>query len=615
MTIWVSADNCSGKRVRHLTNVSLSLPGNYLNGRGLPYTPKLLRNKDVLCNVDAFTRLKLQSSRRRDLYSDEPDALPSAASDEAHFKMDFSRNRRKRREETSSVRDENDEVETWMKRIRASDPDVRSAALEQLLRIDQQGAFIGLASRVRPVDIGLPIDTDENDLDEAVNSSNLSNTKRFLLIEELQDPRHRQRVTEIVAGSVRWQRRLQFVIENLGELPRKPNLRKMDPPLRLIILSAAYELLELGLPPHAINEWVELAKRVGHKGWASVSNKLLRALQRARDEKSVPKLPSPSRGDSLDQMADKIALASSHPTWLVSRWIGKWGPKETFAMVSANNRRPSHGIRVASDIDLDVYCNELQKSGIEVGQSKYLPDEFMVVESGHLQKVLRKLKGLDERAIEQVQDEAAGLVVAVLDPRPGESILDCCAAPGGKALFAASRMQGEGSIVALDVSDRRLKALQKSAMKQGYTQNFLRIIAIDAIQHCHNAKMSGQLYDRVLVDAPCSGTGVLAKRADLRWRRTPGDIEELKKLQQSLLEASSAVVKPGGILVYSTCSLESDENEEMVSSFLIKHPEYQMETLENLIPADCIGKDGAMQMLPHRHGTDGAFAARFRKSM
>jgi 16S rRNA (cytosine967-C5)-methyltransferase len=209
-------------------------------------------------------------------------------------------------------------------------------------------------------------------------------------------------------------------------------------------------------------------------------------------------------------------------------------------------------------------------------------------------------------------------VVAALDPKPDERVLDCCAAPGGKALFAASRMQGQGSLVALDVSEGRLRAVQATARRQRVPKSFLTCVAMDARQYCANAAASGELFDKVLLDAPCSGTGVLAKRADMRWRRKEEDLAQLCELQQGLLEAAALVVRPGGVLVYSTCSLEKEENEDMIESFLQSHPEFQLERLAeaelaSALPPSCIGEDGALRMLPHRHETDGAYAARLRR--
>lgn len=254
----------------------------------------------------------------------------------------------------------------------------------------------------------------------------------------------------------------------------------------------------------------------------------------------------------------------------------------------------------------------LKENGTTARRSEYLPEEFLVVESG-LQGWLKS--GVLSQGRIQVQDEAAGLVVALLDPHEGESVLDCCAAPGGKTLFAAARMRGKGKLVATDASASRLSALAVTAANQGLG-DFVTCIPGDARQLCRNMSAEGELFDKVLLDAPCSGTGVLAKRADLRWRRRPKDLSTLHSLQNGLLEAAAEAVKPGGLLVYSTCSIEVDENDQIIEEFLQRHTEYSFERAPRElcgIPDSCFSGDGALRMLPHKHGTDGAYAVRLRK--
>jgi 16S rRNA (cytosine967-C5)-methyltransferase len=240
-----------------------------------------------------------------------------------------------------------------------------------------------------------------------------------------------------------------------------------------------------------------------------------------------------------------------------------------------------------------------------------------------------------------VQDEAAGLVVAMLDPQPGETVLDACAAPGGKALLAAARMRGRGLLLALDASRRRLASLRRAAegrehggvlrtraadLRDFATQRFVPHAAPSEEERAAMERGGGGggsdperrhpwQYDRVLLDAPCSGTGVLSKRADLRWRRTPADVRQLAGLQGELLDAAAALVAPGGLLVYATCSLEHQENQAQVAAFLQRHPGFQLEAPPPSagVPTQCLDARGCLAMLPHVHGTDGAFAARLRR--
>jgi 16S rRNA (cytosine967-C5)-methyltransferase len=208
-----------------------------------------------------------------------------------------------------------------------------------------------------------------------------------------------------------------------------------------------------------------------------------------------------------------------------------------------------------------------------------------------------------------VQDEAAALVVQVLDPQPGESVLDCAAAPGGKALHAAERMNNAGRLVALDAHAGKLALVERAARAHGVT--IIETVAADLRKAAGRPALAGA-FDRVLLDAPCSGTGVLGRRADLRWNRSETDIAELAALQDELLDAAAATVRPGGLLVYSTCSIEDEENAARVAAFLARRPEFAREDVDGLVPPAMRTPDGDYQALPHVHGTDGAYAARLR---
>ena len=376
------------------------------------------------------------------------------------------------------------------------------------------------------------------------------------------------------------------------------------------------QLLELNLASHAINEYVNLAKFVMHEGCGKVANGVLRSLVRAKDAGQIPVPPSPQGTMSRREAAEMLATSYSHPTWMVIKWLRQYGPKETVALLNHNNRRPKFSLRLR---DGASGMEEIADLGAKVVPSAYLKDEFVVVESG-LQQIIAS--GMLKRGDAQVQDEAAGLVVAMLDPRPGETVLDCCAAPGGKTLFAASRMNGSGSILALDSMESRLGAVRNAADKHGFA-SMISCVASDARSYCDNAALTGDTFDKVLVDAPCSGTGVMAKRADMRWRRRESDLPTLVSLQTDLLDSAAKVVKPGGVLVYSTCSIEREENTGIVEEFLKRHPDFRLVSGATIgdsdsdgdgaIPARCLDEAGCLAMLPFRHGTDGAFAARFER--
>jgi 16S rRNA (cytosine967-C5)-methyltransferase len=434
----------------------------------------------------------------------------------------------------------------------------RAYALRQLLRIEEEGAFRGLAG---------------GEADAVV------------------DAREERQATEYVSGVTRWRRRLDFV---LGHFYRG-ELDKMESKLRQILRLGLYDILYLETPPHAaVHEAVELAKREVRSGAGGLVNGILRAVLRAGD-----RLPEPETGDA----AEDLAIRNSHPTWMVRRWLDRFGPEDTGALLRWNNERPVYGVRIAGDDPAD-FKRLLDEAEVEWEASPYL-DYFVRVRS--LQPILRAGWLGEGRCA--VQDESAGLVVRLLDPQPGETIIDGCAAPGGKSMHAAAMMRGEGRIIAFDVHENRLRLLHHSAKKAG-----IHIIETQTADLRELATSPDRpLADRVLLDAPCSGHGVLSKRADLRWNRREEDIEELARLQDDLLNAAAALVRPGGLLVYSTCTIEPEENRERIEAFLTLHPGFELESAEGFVPAETLTGDGYYETLPFRHGVDGAFGARLRR--
>lgn len=406
------------------------------------------------------------------------------------------------------------------------------------------------------------------------------------------DPRDARLVSELVAGVTRHRRRLDFILDGFY----RGDPAGLDPLLRQVLRVGLYELLVRGTPPHAaVSEAVDAARALFHAGAARLANGLLRAAARAAERDA---LPVPATGDP----AEDLAVAASHPTWLVRRWLGRYGEDETRALLTADNATPSFGLR-ANLLKTTVEDLGARLTALGVGwrPSAYL-DDFLVVE--RLQPVLKA--GLLDEGLCAVQDEAAGLVVRVLDPRPGERLLDGAAAPGGKAVYAAQRMDNRGVVVAVDAHAARTALVQGAAGAQGVA--IVQAVAADL--RLFEAEVP---FDRVLLDAPCTGLGVLARRADLRWNRQPGDFAALTALQDALLDAAARHVRPGGLLVYSTCTLEPEENAARVAAFLERHPTFRREPVGALVPEAMQTTEGDFATLPHRHGTDGAYAARLRR--
>ncbi|MFW5972368.1 MAG: 16S rRNA (cytosine(967)-C(5))-methyltransferase RsmB [Bacteroidota bacterium] len=397
-------------------------------------------------------------------------------------------------------------------------------------------------------------------------------------------------VTELVSGVTRWRRWLDYLISQFY----RGDSAQLDPVVRQILRIGIYELLIIANAPHAaVHEAVNLTRRLGYSRAAGLVNAMLRNITRSRDD-----LPEPATGDR----SRDLSIRYSHPTWITRRWLRQFGEDETRDLLSWSNRRPRYGVRVnLRKIAIDDFLVQLDALGVQWSRSPYL-DEFVRIES--LQPLVRG--GLLREGMCVVQDEGAGLVVRVLDPDPGESVMDACAAPGGKALYAAERMDDRGLLLAVDVNESRLRLVSSAAERLGLTS--VNISFGDARQMADLA--AGKVFDRILIDAPCSGLGVLNKRADLRWRRTADHLRELVVLQRQLLDAAITAVKPGGLVVYSTCSIDPEENEHQVESFLERHPDFQLDSARGLIADELVAEEGYYRSIPSRHGIDGAFAAR-----
>lgn len=399
---------------------------------------------------------------------------------------------------------------------------------------------------------------------------------------------HRQ-VKEYVAGITRWKRWLDFLISSFY----KGEFEKMEPLVLQILRLGAYDLLFLRTPPHAsINEAVELAKRAVREGAGGLVNGILRSIDRNRD--NLPKPRARIR-------ANELGVRFSHPNWLVYRWLQRY-PDAIEDLLEWNNTRPVYSVRInTAKISVDDFKAQLDQIEAAWEPAHFLEDFVRVP---RLQPLVRQ--GLLRDGLCAVQDESSGLIVRLLDPKPGEQILDACAAPGGKAIYAAALMQGEGRLEAVDIQEERLKKLEQ--VVERYDVGWIKRTVADL-----RTMQPGEQIDKVLLDAPCSGLGVLSKRADLRWTRTKEDIPKVVELQAELLAAAAKMVKPGGYVVYSTCTIAPEENRLQVKKFLDTHKDFEIERADDLLPARVVNQKGCLATLPHKHKMDGVFGVRLRK--
>ncbi|XP_042003346.1 probable ribosomal RNA small subunit methyltransferase B isoform X2 [Salvia splendens] len=464
----------------------------------------------------------------------------------------------------------------------------RAVSAVRLMRIELGGAFADLL----------------NEQGKGSGDNEMGYVERTLgfRTRDLED-RDLRLVTEIVGGTTRWKRYLDHLILSLCH--DQNAIKSMEPLLLQILRIGFYEILKLEMPPYAVvDENVKLAKAALRVGAGNMVNALLRKLLMLK-EKSL--LPEPKVDGDDRQRARALATIHSHPVWMVRRWINQLGLDEAVKFMTWNNTDPGFSIRAntAKGFTRADLVGELEKLEVPYELSQHL-DDFVRIRTG-MQVIIQA--GLLKKGFCSVQDESAGMVVRVVDPKPGDSIIDCCAAPGGKTLFMASCLNGQGSISAVDVNKGRLRILKETAKLHECDQVITTI-------HADLRALDANILkgDKVLLDAPCSGLGVLSKRADLRWNRRLEDMEELINLQDALLDSASNLVKPGGVLIYSTCSVDPDENEERIAAFLLRHPEFCVDSVEKYVSPPFVTEGGFYSSGPVKHSLDGAFAARLIRS-
>ncbi|GLX68403.1 16S rRNA (cytosine(967)-C(5))-methyltransferase RsmB [Paenibacillus glycanilyticus] len=412
-------------------------------------------------------------------------------------------------------------------------------------------------------------------------------------------------VTELVYGTIQRQLTLDHW---LGKFASK-GLRKLEPWVHQLLRMSAYQLLYLDrIPAHAaVNEAVTIAKRRGHQGISGMVNGILRSIDRNRAELTVDAIHDKNP-------ALQIAVRHSYPEWLVERWVQTYGADIAEAICAAGNEPPHASIRVnplrATKAEALAMLTE---QGGEAETSKLAPAGIVVRRGGNLADTAGFREGLWT-----MQDESSMLVAEVVAPKAGMQVLDCCAAPGGKTTHMAEQMGGKGKVYANDLHPHKRQLIVDQAVRLGL-QN-IEAITEDAGELGN--RFAPASMDAVLLDAPCSGFGVIRRKPEIKWTKTAGDVGEIAAIQRRLLQAVAGLVKPGGTLVYSTCTIETAENEAQVNAFLQDHPEYELdaawpeEAIQPLLERGVVDEAsfrGMAQILPYHFGSDGFFIARLRK--
>ena len=423
--------------------------------------------------------------------------------------------------------------------------------------------------------------------------------------------RERRFVNGLVYGVVRWQKHLDWVLNHYIN-PRF----QLDTRHRNILRLGAFQLLHLdGIPAHAaIFETVQLAKgRSGQGGpaykqrvskTAGFINGVLRSVQRKAHTLTYPRLG--------DNPVEHISISQSYPTWMVKRWLEARGVSWTLEFCRASNQVAPLSLRVNSLVtQREELRQSLAANGIATRLSQIATDG-LILDNLASSADEDALKALLNREDIYVQDESAMLVAPLLAPAEMQLIVEVCAAPGGKTTHLAHLMGNAGKIIAVDVSDKRLAMLKKNCTRVGALN--VETLALDATQADLGFIANA---DAVLIDVPCSGFGTLRRHADIRWNRTAEHLRMLREVQLNLLRNAATHLKRGGVLVYSTCSIEPQENEDIIHRFLAEFPMYTVEHARTFLPhlpPNALTPEGFVQTFPHEHGVDGAFAARLRKN-
>ncbi len=403
--------------------------------------------------------------------------------------------------------------------------------------------------------------------------------------------RDRALASELVYGTLRWKKWLDYMLRHAyhkdwSEVPAR---------VRLILEVGLYQILFLTrIPDHAaVNESVKAAFDEKGRAWGRVVNAVLRAIIRNPDLRTPPPVDeNPVRA---------IAVRWSHPEWLVQRWIDTWGVERTLSLCRANNQRPRMGIRVnRMKGTKDDVLEAIRGCGLNAEPSDFLDAFFTLRKGGDLLRFPAFEDGLFS-----VQDESAGFVGKLMNPQRGERIIDLTAAPGGKAMHMAELAHDQLTIVAVDVHMNRVLKIREN-------QERLGLKSIHAVV-ADGRRFGGKAVDKVLVDAPCSGLGVIRKRGELRWRRKPGDIPKMVTIQKELLRSGAAMLQKDGILVYSTCTILPEENVAVANHFLQENPDFTVEKAHSFVDSRVVSPQGFVETWPDRHGMDGSFAVRFRR--
>ncbi len=404
-------------------------------------------------------------------------------------------------------------------------------------------------------------------------------------------------ITELVYGVLRTLKTLDYIINLFLKHP----LHKQTVWIRNILRIGVYQFYYMDKTPvgAACSEAVNLAKVYGPPGSAGFVNGVLRSVIRHGGEVTFP---------DIDQhTVAHLAVKYSHPEWLVKKWLGQLGLETTQKLCKANNQIPPNTIRTNTlKVNREELNRSLSDAGLKAVETSYA-DEGLHIDGFQSIGSLSAFKD----GLFQVQDESSMLAAKIVSPHKGAKILDVCAAPGGKTTHLAQLMENTGAIKALDIYPHKLRLIAENCSRLGISN--VELLLFNALDLPGPFK---EWAEYVLVDAPCSGLGVLRRRPDLRWHKKPGQIKQLIRLQKTILRNAASCLKAGGVMVYCTCTINHCENTAVVQDFLGKHPDFYEADISTLLPPNLQSSRqsvGSLTIYPHQHNMDGFFMARLRK--
>ncbi len=438
----------------------------------------------------------------------------------------------------------------------------------------------------------------EHILDLLVEIEKEGSYAQLLLKQALKDQESKDKVfiTEIVYGTLKHRLKIDYIINFFSKTP----VNKMKPVIKNLLRMSVYQMFYLDKVPVSavINEAVKIAKKRKFMNLAGFVNGVLRQIERNKDAVVYP--------DKDEDLTAYLSISYSMPEWIIKNWLLSYDIETTERICAALNKRARVCIRINTlKADKNQVQEALKKEKISYEEGALLDEAMYIDHPGSLAQLQSFQEGLWT-----VQDESAMLTAHVVDPKPGEKILDMCSAPGGKSIHMAALMQNKGEIISTDVHDHKIELIEKNADRMG-----AHIIHAALQDGTESNPDFIEAFDRVLLDAPCSGLGILKRKPDIRYSKTPEDISEIAQLQKRLAAQAVRYIKEGGTLVYSTCTLSREENEE-VARYIQEDLGLELSDIADTIPIKLrpfMKNKGSIHILPYAADTDGFFIACFKK--